>query len=149
MAKTWTRSSPISKHRYIFLQAGECDLFFYKRNIGYHVIDRALKFSGGMVVKDRLAETVLDAYVDSWVSRYGAFEQLYSDGGLGLNNTSTINALRRLGTELKVRAPEQHARLAEVRQAMLRHVMHLTEEIKKGTIVQFPSPDYMEKPYLW
>ena len=67
-----------------FLQAGECDLFFYKRNIGHHAIDRALKFSGGMEVKDRLAETLLDAYVDSWVSRYGAFEQLYSDGKLGL-----------------------------------------------------------------
>ena len=128
MAKTWTRSCPSINIATTFLQAGECALFCYKRNIGYHVIDRALKFSGGIEIKYRLADTLLDAYVDSWVSRYGALEHLYSDGELGLNNNSTINALRRLGTELKVRAPDQHARLAEVRQAMLRHDMHLTEE---------------------
>ena len=50
-----------------FVQAGDCDLVVYKRNIGYHVLHRARKFSGGMEVKDRLAETLLDAYVGSWV----------------------------------------------------------------------------------
>ena len=83
-------------------------------------------------------------------SRDGAFEQLYSDGEQGLNNTSTINALRRLGTELKVRAPEQHARLAEVRQAMLRHVMHLTEEdLKRHDHEISFTRLYGEALYLW
>ena len=77
---------------------------------------------------DKETESIPTAYVESWVSRYGAFETLYSDGELGLNNSLAIDELKRLGTELKVRAPGQHARLAEVRQSMLRHVMHLKEE---------------------
>ena len=101
---------------------------FYKRFIGYHVIDRALRFSGGTEICDKEIESIMTAYVGSWVSRYGAFKTLYSDGELGLNNLQAINELKRYGTDLKVRAPGQLARLVETRQAMLRHVMHLTEE---------------------
>ena len=62
------------------------------------------------------------------VQRHGPFQILYSDRGKGLDNVKSHAELKRLGTELRVRAPGQHARTAEVRQAMLRHVMHMIEE---------------------
>ncbi len=44
------------------------------------------------------------------------------------NNQKSIAELKRLGTELRIRAPGQHARTAEARQSMLRHVVHMIEE---------------------
>ena len=36
--------------------------------------------------------------------------------------------LKRLGTQLRVRAPNQHANLIESRNGVLRHLMHIMEE---------------------
>ena len=111
-----------------FNENGECDIMFYKRYRAFHIIDRAIRLSGGCLIEDRESSTLLSAYWTSWVQHHGPFQTLYSDGELGLNNAESIAELKRLGTELKIRAPDQHARLAESRQSMLRHVMHLIEE---------------------
>jgi len=111
-----------------FNEQGECDLFFYKTYIAFHIIDRAIRLSDGKEVPSRHSQHLLDAYATSWVQRNGPFGILYSDGELGLNNEASIAELKRLGTTLRIRAPDQHARIAEVRQAMLRHVMHMIEE---------------------
>ena len=123
-----------------FNQAGECDLMFYKRSIAFHIIDRAIRLSGGSHVTDKTTETLLTAYATTWVHWNGPFELLYSDGELGLNNADAIAELKRLGTQLRVRAPGQHARIIESRNSMLRHVMHMIEEDLKrhGHSIPFP-----------
>ena len=103
-----------------FCEKGETDLMFYKRFIGFHVIDRAIRLSDGCEVPNKLAVTLLNAYSTTWVQRNGAFQYLYSDGELGFNNPESIAELKRMGTELRIRAPGQHARVAEARQSMLR-----------------------------
>ncbi len=45
-----------------------------------------------------------------------------------MNNETAIEALKRLGTILEVRAVGKHAVIAENRQRMLRHVMHIIEK---------------------
>ena len=118
-----------------FNEQGECDLMFYKRSIAFHIIDRALRVSDGCEVADKHTNTLLNAYATTWVQRHGPFQILYSDGELGLNNAEAITELKRLGTELRIRAPNQHARTVESRQAMLRHVMHMIEEdLKRGNV---------------
>ena len=121
-----------------FNEKGECDLMFYKRFIAFHIIDRAIRLSDGGQVENKLSETLLNAYATTWVQRNGAFQILYSDGELGLNNATSIAELKRLGTELRVRAPDQHARFAESRQSMLRHVMHMIEEELKRHDYKIP-----------
>ena len=106
----------------------ETDLFFYKKSIGWHIICRAIRFSDGCQIPNKFTKDLLDAYTTVWVSRYGGCKRLYSDGETGYNCAEGKAELSRLGTELIVRAPNQHARLAETRQAMLRHVMHMIEE---------------------
>ena len=54
--------------------------------------------------------------------------QLYTDGEGGLNSNEAKDFLKRQGIELKVRAPEQHARYVERHGALLRVAMHLIEE---------------------
>jgi len=81
---------------------GECDLMFYKRKIAYHIIDRAIKVSDGCEILDKTSPTLLDAYVTSWVQRFGPFKIPYMDGESGMNNAEAIAELKRLGTELRV-----------------------------------------------
>ena len=101
-------------------------------------MDRALRVSDGCEVPDRKSPTRLDAYWTTWVQREGPFETLYSDGEMGFNNPDAIEQLKRLGTKLQLRAPGQHAQLAESRQAMLRHVMHMIEEDLKRHNSEIP-----------
>ena len=110
-----------------FNEKGETDLMFYKRKIVFHIIDRAIRLSDGCEMPNKEAVSLLNAYATTWVQRHGPFQILYTDGELGFNNEKSIAELNRLGTELRVRAPDQHARIAEARQSMLRHVMHMIE----------------------
>ena len=111
-----------------FNERGQCDIMFYKRQMAWHIVDECIRLSDGCHIADKTTETLLNAYATTWVQRNGPFKILLSDGELGLNNKTAIDELKRLGTELQVQAPLQHASLAESRQAMLRHVMHMIEE---------------------
>ncbi len=63
-----------------FLEKGETDLMFYRSHIGFHAIDRALRFSGGMEIPDKFPHSLLKGYKLSWFKYYGPFKILYSDG---------------------------------------------------------------------
>ena len=132
-----------------FNEAGECDLFFYKRHIGFHIIDRCIRFSAGKEVENKEAATLIEAYKTTWFQLFGPFTKLYSDGETGLTSADSVAALKRLGTELMIRAPRQHARTAESRQSMLRHVMHLTEEeLKRHNITMTFTELYAEALFV-
>ena len=75
-------------------------------------------------------------YITSWYKQHGPFTHLYSDGELGVNKTETLEAFKRLSTEVRIRAHGQHARLAEARNANLRDVMHMIEEDLKRSNVE-------------
>ena len=53
----------------------------------------------------------------------GPFKLLYMYGEKGLDNDEAKAELKGLETELRVRAPGQHANLIESRNAILRHVI--------------------------
>ena len=67
-----------------FNEEGECDLLFYKRKIAFRIIDRALRLSDGCEIPNKERDTLLDAYVTSWVQSKGPFKVLYMDGEKGL-----------------------------------------------------------------
>ena len=62
-----------------FGEEGETDLFFYKRHIGFHIIDRAIRLSDGCEVPNKFKETLLDAYTTVWFQRHGPFKFLYTE----------------------------------------------------------------------
>ena len=89
---------------------------FYKRHIGFHIIDRAIRLSDGCEGLDKFSHTLLDAYTTVWFQRHGPFKFVYIDGEPGRTNETAVAQLKNLGTTLRVRAPAQHARMAESRQ---------------------------------
>ena len=115
-----------------FNEEGECDLFFYKRHIAFHIIDTAIRLGDGEEIPNKEMSTLLDAYVTSWVQRHGPFTTLYMDGESGMNNDTAKAELKRLGTDLRVRARGQHPHYIDARSAMLGTMLHpMEEELKR------------------
>ena len=86
------------------LEEGETDFMFYKRHIGFHVIDRAIRFSDGREVTDRFSHTPLYAYTTVWVQRHCTLTEnrdLPMRQPLSTSNTSG----RRRGYEPQVNMP--------------------------------------------
>ena len=111
-----------------FNERGQCDIMFYKRQMAWHVIDECIRLSDGCHIQEKDTQTLLTAYATTWVQRHGPFKILMSDGEPGLNCETARTELKRIGTDLRINAPLQHASIVEARQSMLRHVMHMIEE---------------------
>ena len=110
-----------------FNQEVECDLFFYKKHIVFHIIDRCIRYSNGTDIPNKTKDTLLEAYWDTW-ARHGPAKVLYCDGEGGLNNDDAKAQLNSMGTELRVRASGQHANVIEARNGLLRGILHVMEE---------------------
>ena len=103
-----------------------------------YIIDRAIRLSDGCQIADKSPEEILTGYTTTWYQRNGPCQTLYCDGECGVNNAESIAEFKKLGTTVFIRAPQQHARIAEARQAMLRHVMHMIEEDLKRSGHEIP-----------
>ena len=101
---------------------------FYKDKIVHHFMCRCIRWHAGRQSPDKREETLLDGTEVVWVQPYGPCDELYVDGEGGLTSSTAVAHLKRLGIEVKVRAPQQHARFLERRGAVLRHTMHVIEE---------------------
>ena len=103
-----------------FNEEGECDIIFYRDFKAFHIIDRAIRLADGCELENKGTEALLDAYMTSWYQRNGAFKVLYADGEAALNSSEAIDELKRLGTELRTKAPGQHASIIERRKCHIK-----------------------------
>lgn len=123
-----------------FGEKGECDLLFYKRHVAFHIDEMTIKLGDGCEAPNKSTQSLLDAYTTSWYQQHGPLQILSSDGESGLNNDEAKAELNRLGTELRISAPGQHAQTVNTRIGVLRHTMHLIEEDLKryNHTISFP-----------
>jgi hypothetical protein len=117
----------------------EGDILFYKRNLAWHMVDRADRWEAAVQVSDKTTESLCEAIDVCWLQIWGPFKLLVVDGEAGLAAGDALQYLKRKGIEVKPRAPRQHAQIVERRGAMLRHAMHLIEEqlAKEGIPITF------------
>ena len=109
------------------------DLLFYHKEVICHLIDRCTRWHAACILKGNLegkgkktTESLLDAVFVIWLAIFGPPQFLYVDGESGIINKEAIESLKKQGTEVKTRAPKQHAQFIERRGAILRHSMHTT-----------------------
>ena len=74
--------------------------------------------------------SLMYAYHQVWM-HHGPARFLYSDGEGALSNPTATELLRAKGTELRIRARGQHATSIESRSGILRHTMHVMEDVLK------------------
>ena len=110
----------------------ETDLMFYKGIACMNFVDVCDRFHASGTVENREMDTLLEAIEVIWISVLGSFKNLVVDGETALNSKTAESKLKAMGITFKPRAPHQHARTVERRQAMLRQAMHTAEEQLKN-----------------
>ena len=60
-----------------FNQEVECDLFFYKKYIVFHIVDRCIRWAAGQEIPNKERDTTTDAYHDCWYKIHGESKVLY------------------------------------------------------------------------
>ena len=107
----------------------EADLMFYKKYIILNLLDRTTRWHAARVIQDKQASTILDAVDEMWFSHHGAMQEFIMDGERAVAiSGDAADAFKRRGVKLHIRAPGQHARLVERRQALLRDALHKIDE---------------------
>ena len=101
---------------------------FYRDYIIFHMIDRATRWHAAEEIANKTEETLLEYVYKVWIKVWGPPTNLHVDGESGLNTDAVKANLKRQGTQVHTRAPQQHARFIERRGAILRASMHITEE---------------------
>ena len=124
-----------------FNQHVETDLMFYRHYIIDHFVDRATRWHETLSIENKTEDVLLEAVDVAWVSRHGPMDELVTDGESGLTSDSARARLLRRGIKLHVRAPGQHARIAERRGAILRESLHRLESqaVREGIEISFKS----------
>ena len=112
-----------------FNEIVEWDLLFYQHFIVNHEIDRCTRFHASCEVQSKGEDELLDAIATTWMTNHGPPKTFVIDGETSLSQgEKSKQYFQRIGTQLHVRAPNQHARFIERRGAILRHCMHVMEE---------------------
>ncbi|CAE7222318.1 unnamed protein product [Symbiodinium sp. CCMP2592] len=143
--RKWQRPGPSTQHTltssFKFNQQVEFDLLFYRTFIVCHLICRATRWHAGCAIPNKEGEAIYESICTNWVSIHGPMQQLIADGESGLWSEAVASRLKRQGVELKLRAPQQHARFIERRGAILRATLHVMEEQleREGLVYTFPS----------
>ena len=119
----------------------EFDLLFYKSYIVSHFICRATRWHAACAIPSKEGEVIFESLMSTWVTHHGPMERLISDGESGLWSAEIVSRMKRLGVEMTLRAPQQHARFIERRGAVLRATLHCLEEQaeREGLVITFPT----------
>ena len=130
--RKWQRPTHATQHALsasvAFNQHVEFDLLFYRQHIICHAICRATRWHAATVVTSKDGEILQEALFMMWISIHGPMSNLISDGEGGLWRSDVADRLKRQGINMKLRAPQQHARYIERRGAVLRATLHVMHE---------------------
>ena len=116
----------------------EQDLLFYRDYIIQHLVDKGIRWSSAIEVKDRLTETLLAALSTQWIAIFGPMKVLTSDGEGAYASARAGLFLQRLGIERVLRAPGQHGVVVERHHEVLRVALQHAEEQLKEEGIDLP-----------
>ncbi|MCP4944206.1 MAG: hypothetical protein GY924_19800 [Planctomycetaceae bacterium] len=105
------------------------------------MLDRSTRWHGATNVEKKDAGTLTEAISSSWLSIHGPMTELICDGEKAIASCAeSADFFARRGIKLQIRAPGQHARLVERRQALLRDVLHRidTQLFNDGLLSKVP-----------
>ncbi|CAE7335666.1 RNR1 [Symbiodinium sp. CCMP2592] len=142
--RKWQRPMHATQHALsasvAFNQHVEFDLLFYRQHIVCHAICRATRWHAATVVTSKEGEILQEALFTMWIAIHGPMTNLISDGEGGLWRSDIAERLKRQGINMKLRAPQQHARYIERRGAVLRATLHVMHEQLERESVQCSFP---------
>ena len=118
----------------------EADLMFYKKYIILNLVDRCTRWHASRVIESKDMSTLINAIDEMWCSHHGPMTELIIDGerALAIGWESGIY-FHNKSIKVIIRAPGQHARIVERRQALLRDSLHkIDTNLEKLKITDIP-----------
>ena len=106
----------------------EVDILYYKTFLALVMVDRSDRWTATSHIENREAATLCEAMDATWLAIHSPFTCLVVDGETEIAGRETTEYLKRKGVTIHPRAPQQHARIVERMNALLRHAMHTAEE---------------------
>ena len=89
------------------------------------MVDLCTRWHAAEVVGSKQDVALMSAIENSWVKLHGPMRELIVGGGSGKSKASTTQSYLKLrGIRFVPRAPSQHARIIEIRCALLRDTTH-------------------------
>ena len=143
--RKWQRPGNATQHALTaslkFNQHVEFDLLFYRSFVVCHLVCRATRWHAGCAIPSKDGEVLYESINTCWIGLHGPMQQLIADGETGLWSGAIAHRIKRQGIEMKLRAPQQHARYIERRGAILRATLHVMEEQleREGLVYAFPA----------
>ena len=143
--RKWQRPGSDTQHALTaslkFNQHVEFDLLFYRSFVVCHLVCRATRWHAGCAIPSKEGEVLYENINTCWIGIHGPMQQLIADGETGLWSDAIAQRIKRQGIEMKLRAPQQHARYIERRGAILRATLHVMEEQleREGLVYTFPA----------
>ena len=88
-----------------------------------HCIDEAIRWSAGSILPDRSSESLIRAITNDWLRHFDAPDLIVADGEKGLVSEETAQWLDRHNSQLKPKAPNEHAQMVERHHELLRRIL--------------------------
>ena len=82
-----------------------------------------MRLSVGSILPDKTPASIIAAVGIHWIRQYGAMQTFIADGESGLASEEVAQWLDRVGTQLKTKAPGEHAQMVERHHELLRRII--------------------------
>ena len=99
------------------------DILFHRRIMISHCIDEAIRWSAGSILPDRTAPSLIRAITNDWIRHFEGPGLIVADGEKGLVGEEVAQWLDRHNSNLKPKAPNEHAQMVERHHELLRRIM--------------------------
>ena len=139
----WARPSPKSlttvRLAHDFNQVVQWDILFHRKQMVSHLLDEAIRWTVGSLLKGRKAEDLIEAIMTHWIRHFGPMKVLVADGETGLCSEEVAQFLDRVLVQLKTKAPGEHAQMVERHHELLRKLLLRVESqlLAEGLNVPF------------
>ena len=127
ICRMWARPTPKSltsvRLATDFNQVVQWDILFHRKLMVSQLLDEAIRWTAGSVLKGKSAEYLIAAIMTHWVRHFGSMKVSVADGEKGLASEEVAQFLDRALIQLKTKAPGEHAQMVERHHEPLRRLL--------------------------
>ena len=99
------------------------EILFHKKLMVNHLLDEAIRWTAGSILKGKSAEDLITAISTHWNRHFGPMGVLIAEGEKGLASEEVAQFLDRALVQLKTKAPGEHAQMVERHHELLRRLL--------------------------
>ena len=115
------------------------DILFHKKLMVSHLLDEAIRWTAGSILKGKSAEDLIAAISTHWIRHFGPMGVLIADGEKGLASEEVAQFLDRALVQLKTKAPGEHAQMVERHHELLRRLLLRVESQLQAEGLHVPT----------